>query len=109
MTDDDRYDDEDDEDVLQVVALDVLPHTVKATCEGLIDAVKSAPHVHPIRSPRRSQLPSPGPASSRAHSEEHGASDAGRLRAQGSVEGVDGLRVEADSSPGPSPTGSMRS
>ena len=49
MTDDDRDDDEDDEDVLQVVALDLLPHTVKATCEGLIDAVKSAPHVHPIR------------------------------------------------------------
>ena len=64
MTDDDRDDDDDDrddeedeeeeeededEDVLQVAALDVLLHTVKATCEGLIDAVKSAPHVHPIR------------------------------------------------------------
>ena len=39
----------------------------------------------------------------------HQLCDADRLRAQGSVEGVDGRRVEADSSPGPSPTGSMRS
>ena len=27
-------------------ALDVLLHTVKATCEGLIEAVANSPHVH---------------------------------------------------------------
>ena len=54
MTDDDRDDDDDDErrrgdeDVLQVAAFDVRLHTVKATRAGPIDAVKSAPHAHPI-------------------------------------------------------------
>ena len=33
--------DDEDEDVLQVEALDVLLHTVKATCEGLIRGVTS--------------------------------------------------------------------
>ena len=65
--------------MLQVAALDVLPHMVKATCEGLIDAVEERASRASDSSPRRSQLPSPGPASSRARPEEHGASDAGRL------------------------------
>ena len=83
MTDDDRVDDDDDDDdeVLQVAALNVLLHTVKGTCEGLIDAMKSAPHVHPIRV--RVDLSSLHPAQLRhVRDEEHGASDADRLRAQ---------------------------
>ena len=50
-------DEDEDEDVLQVAALDVPLHTVKATCEGLVDAVKSASRASDS-SPRRSLLPS---------------------------------------------------
>ena len=39
MIDDERED-------VQAAALDVLLHTVKATCEGLIEAVANSPHVH---------------------------------------------------------------
>ena len=42
-------DEDEDEDVLQVAGGRRALHTVKATCEGPNRAVKSAPHVHPIR------------------------------------------------------------
>ena len=37
---------DDEREDVQAAALDVLLHTVKATCEGLIEAVANSPHVH---------------------------------------------------------------